>query len=342
MDAAIPATPGASAVRIDSSRCSRARVAMSSCRDCVDACPRAALNLVADGVDANSGPCDECGLCAGACPAGAITIGAGPLDAVLRRGPTAFVACVRSGAGAAAGRRCTHAIEWRAVAALHDQGVREIVVALGDCEACECGPASRIDDAVARIDTAMRSRGRPGVVLRRVDGATWRRRADIAARGPSRLLGRRAFLRRLFAAADARDGRSGPSGGVLGGPPGAAAVHAYVPAIDAERCDGCDACTRLCPTGALAIDAAGPRIRYRIDASRCDGCRICTDVCVPAAVTLDSWTVARQRELPLLARRCPSCGLDHHATASGADTRCPVCTKRPPEAVGRSLRIVTP
>lgn len=341
MDAANSGTPAGPVVGIDESRCSRARLARASCRACVDACHRAALDVVADGVEAEPGLCDDCGLCAAACPTGAIAIGAGPLDPVRRRGPTAFVACAAGGAGAAAGPRCTHAIDWRAVAALHDQGVREIVVAVGDCERCERGRAARIDDAVARIDAAMRSRGRPGILLRRVDAATWRRRADVAARGAARLLERRAFLRRVLVPGDARAGRGAPPGGVLGGPSGGAAVHAHVPAIDAERCDGCDACVRLCPTGALAIDATGSRIRYRIDASRCDGCRICTDVCVPAAVTLGAWTVARQREVPLLARRCPSCGLGHHAPVSRAGIRCPVCASRPPVAAGPALRIVS-
>jgi ferredoxin len=76
-----------------------------------------------------------------------------------------------------------------------------------------------------------------------------------------------------------------------------AALHpihttAFLPAVDAARCNGCEKCVRACPVEAMvavsANDPARPnRTVARVDEERCLGCGVCVRACRPAALSLE-------------------------------------------------------
>lgn len=86
--------------------------------------------------------------------------------------------------------------------------------------------------------------------------------------------------------------------------------------VDANRCSGCDACTRVCPTSALAsrTDASGTwTLAY--DPRRCVSCGLCAGACPEDAIhiqpVIDTRLLDVNGELPLCARgprACPTCG----------------------------------
>ncbi len=58
-------------------------------------------------------------------------------------------------------------------------------------------------------------------------------------------------------------------------------IFAPVPAVRARRCTGCGRCVRICPAGAVVLDAGGKAV---IDGKRCIRCFCCQEVCPESAI----------------------------------------------------------
>jgi len=65
----------------------------------------------------------------------------------------------------------------------------------------------------------------------------------------------------------------------------------FIPAVDAERCNGCGKCVTACPAEALSVvsahDPKAPRKRtVRFEPDACLGCGVCVPTCRPGALRL--------------------------------------------------------
>ncbi len=320
-------------------RCVHALSATASCQACVDVCPEGAWLLEDEALGLDTERCDGCGLCAATCPEGAIAHGQEPAVWIGPEDATAFAACERTGLTRGDGViSCLHALHLRDVLQLYRQGVRQIVVAPGDCNACSRGLAPRLDDLLQALNLALASHDLAPVAVRRCAAPAWQDTIEQArqrATGPK--AARRGFLRwaggtamedgfRLagllaheqadfIAAGELLPARQ--EGGLL----------PFVPTIDAAECHACNACARLCPHAAIRLKRGESDARYEIEAERCSGCGLCVDVCDVDAVTVQRWRPQPPTPIQLERARCHVCGAPFHVPEGmmPADHRCRIC-----------------
>ena len=345
--------------RITAARCVAVTIAGARCAACVDACPRAALEL---GISADRRArvlhldatlCDGCDLCFPACPTNALARASEPSG--LRAGPDLFLACDAlppdDEVAATARIACVDAIAMADLASWRRSGVARLLTPRVECERCargparldeERGPARRLETTVADHDTLARSRGLPSLCLETLAPAEWTERARAATRAVGEPEpARRAFLRRILTVVDATTSTEqeprcafGVSLAPSGRPMVETALAAVAPTIDTARCDGCDACLRLCP--AQVFDRVDGGIR--VTPTACTGCGVCRDVCDREAVTLaaPAGAVPRLFEQEIVA--CRECGHAFARETAAATSLCRVCAT--PVRSDRRNRIV--
>jgi ferredoxin len=349
---------------IDAERCVHQQVAGARCQACVDHCPRAAWRLHAGGLGFDDAACDDCGLCVAACPTEALRLAAPAVriatDADGRR--TLMLACDRAGVPAQGDATpCLYALSpgWL-LRQCQAQRASAIAVTAGDCAQCPrggAGPAWRGQwQALAGRWAA------PPVTALPADA--WLARADAPALPNP---GRRRWLARLAEPPRGNAAAAAPATAPLSSARAWTVAHlradgtpAQPPlwsvALDAARCTACLACTRLCPTGALATNATDhedgePAECLTLDMHRCTGCGLCEAVCDSGALSapftppLDAADAARNqppvRHLPLRRLRCATCGHDFHRLAAAPESppRCPACAAGRPQ---RHDRVIEP
>ena len=325
-------------------RCRAVRLPQSACRDCVQACPRAAVSMAARGPQIDAARCDGCGACVAACATGALSDG---LDERLLAGglPT-------GAAGVTV--RCPHALpapgpELTVPCLLRvspelllfasGAGARPIVLGRGDCwqrcqrEVVACEQAVAEAAALAAVGgralQVSATLATPAVSRRGFFGALARPARELvtgALAVPAALppVGEPPARRRLLLAA-----LPAPSGPIAAAP----RILGRVDARFGRSCDGCGACGRVCATGAITVLHDGPVRVVEHVAAHCDGCGACAAVCGPGALQvgvarepydLDPYAVA------ILGRAEPArCGLCHGPLPAGrSDGLCPACSRR--------------
>lgn len=313
-------------------RCVHERASVATCERCVAACPQDAWHLDDEQLMIDVGQCDGCGLCVAHCPEGVLSqLGVSPES--YAGAAEVRLACERvTGTASDWQLRCVHAIGIAWLAALYQAGLRQLVLHVGDCEACDRCTDNGLADSVERLNDVLAQRKLPQIALRSHHDkaeASGPDEGSLRQGGPH--LSRRGFLRRMVHATtvpnvDPPEATWKPPGSYL--PPARLGDLAlFVPEMDVQRCNGCDACLIVCDHSALACKR-DPSEAYVISADACTGCGLCVDICDQAAIRVNQGAIVSCMEIPLVVGNCKACGVRFHRpdTGRGADTLCPVCS----------------
>lgn len=364
---------------IDAARCVHRLAAVARCSACVQACPRSAWSIDADGLGFDEVRCDGCGLCVPACPTGALAVPL-PWPAPRLEGDgvrTVSLRCERAGGAAPEGTTlpCIHAVDEALLMRWHSQGVGRVDVVTGACDSCARRPSAGLPQRLQRLNEALRIRGQR--MLRMVHGGD---RADAAAAGAgagprlasvdsagvgpgvpsSRALpapdrGRRGLLglRRGPQPMPLPSGVSSAAGAALA--PRREAVQQlarlgpgpalWAVALDASRCDACGACARLCPTQAIAVAPTEANTRdgsMTFEMARCVGCDVCVDACDARALAPAGplQVTGARRAWALTPVNCRACGKGYRALLGTAAFTAGRCPSCRSVGARRSDRIV--
>jgi ferredoxin len=273
------------------------------------------------------------------CSEGAIEITSERYDPLIdTRAARALLACAKSSVVAGRGVvACLHAVTERDLSALAPEGIGNLTTARGDCETCENKTAETLERRVLRANLLAASRGEtPLIKYQTVTAGQWQAmQAQALSRNNDIDQGRRALfgfmLKSNSAAPRPANGQPVVDEGAV--------LFRFVPRIDARRCVGCDACTRLCPHGALRLERDGTGLCYRSSPEACSGCGLCVDVCEDKAVSFEAFARRGDDRVGLRERRCIRCGAPFHVTEldGGDTTRCRIC--RPANRPGKLFEV---
>lgn len=282
-------------------RCLAVRQSPAACRRCAEACPHDAVTVRGRGVEIDDVDCTGCGLCVQACPSQA-------LEPRVRVEGGRAAKCSKVAGDA----QTVHCLGRLRPTDLHRllRGRASLVLARGDCAACEIGSAAvaeAIDDVAARARELLALRG--GSAEIRVER---RERFDDAETAET--LDRRALLRGGWrglqrGASDALAPLD-PGGDDRDVPHEAARTWRALELADlapetrvpwplpnvSDACILCPICTKVCPTDAFSRtfdeDGGGALV---LDPSRCIGCDACVGACPVRAIEMErrpAWSTA--------------------------------------------------
>lgn len=361
-------------VGLDAAACLHLQKPWVGCSSCRDACPADCLSLEDGHLALAATACLHCGQCAAACPTQALSVEgfalATPpapeltLACPRQPAPEGFALLVPCLGG-------LHVNDLLAALLKHPQQ-RLVLADDGRCGDCPSGarnpaPARRLNETIAPVLRSS-SVSTDRVAVRRIPSSLPDGNRPIPAGKPTRAetpaASRRAFFSGLGRAVSdgvvrkagrvsalfdaARVDRAprqpivsartqdtwllmqrlaAPSGDL---PTGFPAPEVFV----AASCRLHGACTRVCPTAALAVAECGAndesRRELHFDVARCIACGACRDACPDAALHYEApaWRAFRAGS-SVLARQdlveCSRCG--DLTTTPGEDGFCPTCGK---------------
>lgn len=290
-------------LRINSSRCLRMRFSGSSCSRCTDICPRGAIDLE-DSLSIDRHSCSGCLLCSTVCPSGALEQRAdfSVSLAKLSTLPEPVLGCLGTQERSHANMACLGGLSEEHLIALY-AGTRQIQLDITTCSGCSnLGAVNLLRERLADLEgkTGMALVGKIRLVEKTTESAF--RREAIGRRGffkaltgsllketsallqptkapiqnkvsyTEKQLSQRSWILEKALAGLSSEEQQG-------------ITQLFKCEIErSDDCDGCAACSKVCPTGAMAETTNADVGTVAHDPLHCTGCGLCIEFCLNEAL----------------------------------------------------------
>lgn len=316
----------------------------ATCRLCVDICPEKAMVMDDEMLGLDEDACTACGLCQAVCPQNAISLDVTPRE----QDDTLLLICDKAKPEYGEQRvKCVHQMGLEQIAGYYQKGVRNILVAKGDCQTCHYqsdtleNKAQTLDKNCQQFNLLVQNRNLKPISINAVtvdQAKGWTK--SITDDGVANLSRRKLFtgVTEHFA-----NETTEPETGVTSrhlanlqelNAEQEASLFFTVPQIDENLCEGCDACVRICPTQTLIkVNEEPSQSCYKVLPQNCTGCGLCQDVCSVHAICLLAMSESKTRTTLLQAYTCASCGIVCHVPGPEYGSRanegglCRICSQ---------------
>ena len=353
---------------VHADRCVHQRIAQSSCKACVEACPHRAWSYDDEGLNLDTAVCDDCGQCVAACPHEALSIPEPAPHVSDSPNRTLLVACERTSANGAPNRvgivACLHALspDWVIRQSLRHH-CTSVQVASADCSRCTRTP--RDQSLMERWLPVAQRLGTSAPRLERISTDQW---LQQTAKVQAPDLGRRRLFGRFLAPPSATANPPTPTSEAVAMTSERASLVTHLaknslarqkpplwaPQINHQSCTACMACVSLCPQSALEHKSDEAQIDgsecIALQHTRCTGCGLCEDVCEQSAIAIieplaSSRAPKLQDRLALVLLHCRQCKAPFHLPKDQVDDNgqaglplCPVCIAGKPHLTQRIVQ----